>query len=1776
MAGTSSPEAVKKLLENMQGDLRALSLECRKKFPPVKEAAESGIIKVKTIAARHTDILAALKENSSEVVQPFLMGCGTKEPKITQLCLAAIQRLMSHEVVSEVAAGNVINMLWQLMENSLEELKLLQTVLVLLTTNTVVHDEVLFKAIVLCFRLHFTKDNITNNTAAATVRQVVTVVFERVVAEDERYKGFSEEPVGNQGNSNRRSVSTLKPCAKDAYMLFQDLCQLVNADAPYWLVGMTEMTRTFGLELLESVLNDFPQVFLQHQEFSFLLKERVCPLVIKLFSPNIKFRQGSGTSSSPAPMEKPYFPICMRLLRVVSVLIKQFYTLLVTECEIFLSLLVKFLDSDKPQWLRAVAAESIHRLCVQPQLLRSFCQSYDMKQHSTKVFRDIVNALGSFIQSLFLVPNLGSASATINQTGGNVPSATSAQSNPGMLGIGGGVTVLPAFEYRGTWIPILNISAQGSAKATYLEMLDKVEPPTIPEGYAMSVAFHCLLDLVRGITNMIEEELGHIETNSQVSTVDAQSSPTASSYHKDFHSVSDQTDKDKDHRIVWEEMVNACWCGLLAALSLLLDASTDEAATENILKAELTMAALCGKLSLVTSRDAFITAICKGSLPPHYALTVLNTTSAALSNKSYSIQGQNVQMISPSSDSHQQVVAVGQPLALQPQGTVMLTSKNIQCMRTLLSLAHCHGAVLGTSWQLVLATLQHLVWILGLKPGIGGALKPGRAVEGPSTVLTTAVMTDLPIISNILSRLFESSQYLDDVSLHHLINALCSLSLEAMDMAYGNNKPPSTANDHQQDQQPTMINRQGNGEGDLHIIMLWPNHIAVETQCLSMSMLYIQLLPYMEPSLFAVAKLLETGLVNMHRIEILWRPLTGHLLEVCQHSNSRMREWGAEALTSLIKAGLTFNHDPSLSQNQRLQLLLLNPLKELSNISHPDIRLKQLECVLQILQSQGDSLGPGWPLVLGVMGAIRSDQGESLIRTAFQCLQLVVTDFLPTMPCTCLQIVVDVAGSFGLHNQELNISLTSIGLLWNISDYFFQRGEIIEKELNKEESVLQKQAEENGISLNRPFHPAPPFDCLWLCLYAKLGELCVDPRPAVRKSAGQTLFSTIGAHGTLLQHSTWHTVIWKVLFHLLDRVRESSTTADKEKIESGGGNILIHHSRDTAEKQWAETWVLTLAGIARIFNTRRYLLQSLGDFSEAWDVLLDHIQSAALSKNNEVSLAALKSFQEILQIVSPARETEKPDTPPAINVPVPVLIGSVTATGLERSFMRTDSIGERIGKYNATEPPVITDEIEDLDLWWAAWNSWFRIGSESTKPPLSFDKMTFIPSQPFLTALIQIFPALYQHIKTGFSMDDLQKLGVILHGAVSVPISSDASPFILPSYTEAVLTSLQEAVLTALDVLQKAICIGSENMQVMYPAIFDQLLVFVEFSCKPPQYGQLETKHIANAKFNQIQLFAPAEWVALNYVPFAERSLEVVVDLYQKTACHKAVVNERVLENIIKTLRMPLSLKYACPSESTWKLAVSSLLKVLSIGLPVARQHASSGKFDSMWPELATTFENFLFTKSLPPDNLSIQEFQRNENIDVEVVQLISTEILPYANFIPKEFVGQIMTMLNKGSIHSQSSSFTEAEIDIRMREEFSKMCFETLLQFSFSNKVTTPQEGYISRMALSVLLKRSQDVLYRYIEDERLSGKCPLPRQQVTEIIFVLKAVSTLIDSLKKAQPENVDDNTWAQVIALYPTLVECITCSSSEVCSALKEALVPFKDFMHPPVSKVQNGES
>jgi len=100
-----------------------------------------------------------------------------------------------------------------------------------------------------------------------------------------------------------------------------------------------------------------------------------------------------------------------------------------------------------------------------------------------------------------------------------------------------------------------------------------------------------------------------------------------------------------------------------------------------------------------------------------------------------------------------------------------------------------------------------------------------------------------------------------------------------------------------------------------------------------------------------------------------------------------------------------------------------------------------------------------------------------------------------------------------------------------------------------------------------------------------------------------------------------------------------------------------------------------------------------------------------------------------------------------------------------------------------------------------------------------------------------------------------------------------------------------------------------------------------------------------------------------------------------------------------------------------------------------------------------------------------------------------------------------------------------DIESNKKLREEFAKICFETLLQFSFvsqspggvssgsavrnqssggsssSSLSTSTEEGTITHLAIESLLNRCKNVLQTFVADERLSGKCPLPRLVATAL---------------------------------------------------------------------------
>lgn len=145
-----------------------------------------------------------------------------------------MQRLITQQVVDQKGARYITDALWMLMEHNIEEVKVLQTVTLLLTTNTIVHGDTLAKSLVLCFRLHYTKNSTIVNTAGATIRQLVSLVFERVYLEKDSFASIQQKDLaGNvveidvSDNSVTGGVNMpggpheMTTFASDAFFLFQ-------------------------------------------------------------------------------------------------------------------------------------------------------------------------------------------------------------------------------------------------------------------------------------------------------------------------------------------------------------------------------------------------------------------------------------------------------------------------------------------------------------------------------------------------------------------------------------------------------------------------------------------------------------------------------------------------------------------------------------------------------------------------------------------------------------------------------------------------------------------------------------------------------------------------------------------------------------------------------------------------------------------------------------------------------------------------------------------------------------------------------------------------------------------------------------------------------------------------------------------------------------------------------------------------------------------------------------------------------------------------------------------------------------------------------------------------------------------------------------------------------------------------------------------------------------------------------------------------------------------
>ncbi|KAF9358527.1 hypothetical protein BGX26_001534 [Mortierella sp. AD094] len=1753
----------------LQTELVALSNEARRKHPEIKEAAERVIALLRHPGQGQGSNLNNVLSQNQDVLKPFLLACDTKNVKLVTISMGCLRELISHHAMPEGSIEVVLQTLNDIMSHGVEiQLKILQTILPLLT-NYNVHGESLAEALLLCFRLQDSRVVFVNNTAAATLRQLVIYIFEKVGDEDQRLRESGKKaPVSDkdeiqeiqapeQGNEEQ-----LGPCALDAYLLFQDLCLLTNSEHARFL-KLGSISRTFGLELIESVLTNHFHLFKEHKEFASLLRERVCPLIIKNFS------------------DKQDFPQTMRLMRVVYILIKQFHEILSIECEIFLSMLIKLLEPEgNILWQRVLAMEIFRGICGDNALMRRIYKAYDQQGTSTDIFGDMIISLGRLSTEKPLLIGAGSFVQDNNE---NIRPSNVNEREPGDGGAGG-----------------LSITTS-TMRIQCVDQLDKADPPQIPETYLYYLSLICINSIADGLASYIfpivsqslHDQQRLAQGQKEGDAPDSASTRPVLSVFPDTNSLELSKTKEAEEIALVTTMAESAWPGLLAAFSYFLGSNLDEELFHNVMRAYQNFTSVCGVLQLIIPRDAFLTSLCKNCLP----------IPPALDQRSGAPAGNS---------------------AAQDTAISVIAEKNMYCLRILLNVAQYLGGTLFDSWYLVLETMQQAEHLLKAKlhrgsssgqkktgaaqqssknisPSQGSSYRPSNNAIDYAGLAAGSSHQEADVLALLASfkQLFDLSTHLELASFRSFTRSLCKLGAAGSGLPFSDGKGSATA--------PFL-------KGLRHINKS-------------------------DDKSFAIEKLRHVCLLNVDRIAsgekgtTVWDIAIGYLIETSNHPapSTRIRMQACDAISDIIIAAMAHAEQNSMAKQEETQMRVMINLRELIQ-SHGnalvEIQRMGLETLNKLLQTSGQSLSFGWGIIFEMIqssiatpfkASVESfpeqtaivDGGSSqnlstgaskptgLVRIAFPCLQLICTDFLSLLSAKNLQLCIDTLAAFGYQTEDLNISLTAVGLLWNISDFIQQslrdlgprQIDLVQQTVSTEARVVENIV----LQFPDPELSQKNLNGLWMLLLYKISTLCSDVRPEVRNSAIQTLLRTIQINATSLDMKSWRQCVWKILLPLMDDIAVASCRKVEEVPEPAPTGSFVMRN-DSPSKQWDETHVLLFNGLADVFQNFLLQLIKLDDYLEAWLFLMEHLETASLFSSPDVAIAALKGIQTVLKV--PAVK----DDDAAQGFPV----GEERDKRLSRLWDTAWYTWERIGCAIIGREPTIGEQRQDY--------------SANGRP------MTTRFTQETLTEYINIVHQLYPILADKFQLKDLRALLDIAH----LVLVYDASPVYRPDIDY--LSPLQLAIHDGLMLLNLSTITGGPA------AVLEQL-----------------TNQFLLAFQGDVVLGISANStgpIRPTYISLCKATVTRIVFLLDKFQLEKGIYADGVFAKVLKSFGVAMTLRYKCPPSykhvedaPLWKTATTAFMDCIKNGIATVEKlegDIPDAQFNEIWRELVIVCRGTMApTLPISLTEMSLKGQAQDESFDLVYLHSLKSKVFSRMGYrrVPMEILTELVQILDHAanlyilstpSLIDSSASYSvsapsptpssastlignqsrptdskmapimaeDAHLDIIQglgitlhsttntmvpvgRERFAFACLETMFDLCSSGQEPSKETNSQNGSAASTVPTPSSAAAEADLRNrtaKSLLGKCPFPRLRHQEISLVLQRLNDLhlvpgvlasaaggvvssSDGQKELSSANIKQSTLAgpraHLFYLYEPLTDAMFCHDPEVLLLLKACL-------------------
>uniref|UniRef100_A0A8B9FKJ0 ADP ribosylation factor guanine nucleotide exchange factor 1 n=1 Tax=Amazona collaria TaxID=241587 RepID=A0A8B9FKJ0_9PSIT len=347
-------------------------------------------------------------------------------------------------------------------------------------------------------------------------------------------------------------------------------------------------------------------------------------------------------------------------------------------------------------------------------------------------------------------------------------------------------------------------------------------------------------------------------------------------------------------------------------------------------------------------------------------------------------------------------------------GITEMKQKNIDTIKTLITVAHTDGNYLGNSWHEILKCISQLE----LAQLIGTGVKP-RYISGTVRGREGSFTGTKDQAPDEFAGLGLVGGNVDWKQIASIQESIGETSSQSVVVAVDRIFTGSTRLD-------------GNAIVDF---VRWLCAVSMD-----------ELLSATHPRMFSLQKIVEISYYNMGRIRLqwsrIWEVIGDHFNKVGCNPNEDVAIFAVDSLRQL---SMKFLEKGELA-NFRFQKDFLRPFEHIMKRNRsPTIRDMVVRCIAQMVNSQAANIRSGWKNIFSVFHLAASDQDESIVELAFQTTGHIVTIvFEKHFPATIdsFQDAVKCLSEFACNAAFPDTSMEAIRLIRHCAKYVSDRPQV--------------------------------------------------------------------------------------------------------------------------------------------------------------------------------------------------------------------------------------------------------------------------------------------------------------------------------------------------------------------------------------------------------------------------------------------------------------------------------------------------------------------------------------------------------------------------------------------------------------------------------------------------------------------------------------------------------------------------------------------------------------